>query len=267
MRSQDNRPIVVGGCYRSGTSLVRRILDSHPRIHCGPEVKLFRDFYADYIDVEDPIAHLRFINTAGSLLPQHEVLQILGRALAEMHVRAARLAGKPRWADKVPENVVFLDEWQRILGGDWLFLHVVRNPLDTLASIEVHGFPKSIPAGLEERIDLYLEFAQAGLTFADAHPDRYVRLLYEDLVVDPEASVRELMERLGEAFHPEQLAINARAHQRGLEDPKAAVSTEVHSNSLGSWREKLTSREAEQIVARTAETWSRLDPEARLPLE
>jgi Sulfotransferase family len=40
----DSRPIVVGGCYRSGTSLVRRLLDSHPRIHCGPEVKLFRDY-------------------------------------------------------------------------------------------------------------------------------------------------------------------------------------------------------------------------------
>lgn len=70
MPPNDNRPIVVGGCYRSGTSLVRRLLDSHPCIHCGPEVKFFRDFYADYIDVEDPISHLRFMVTARTLLEE-----------------------------------------------------------------------------------------------------------------------------------------------------------------------------------------------------
>ncbi len=37
MSERSKWPIVVGGCLRSGTSLVRRLLDSHTRIHCGPE--------------------------------------------------------------------------------------------------------------------------------------------------------------------------------------------------------------------------------------
>lgn len=254
----DPRPIVVGGCYRSGTSLVRRLLDSHPRIHCGPEVKFFRDFYADYIDVEDPIAHLRFLSTARSLLPDTDLLEILGGAFAEMHQRAAQRAGKVRWADKVPENVVFLDEWRRLLGERWLFLHVVRNPLDTLASIEESKFPKSIPASLDDRIDLYLAYAQAGLDFGVDNPDRYVLLLYDDLVADPEASVRKLMSSLGESFHPEQLAINSSNHQQGLEDPKAAEASEIHDASVGRWREVLTAEQAEQIEKRTAPVWKPL---------
>lgn len=256
----DSRPIIVGGCYRSGTSLVRRVLDSHPRIHCGPEVKLFRDFRADYLDVEDPISHLRFLTTARSLLPEEEVLDVLGLALVEMHERAAEAAGKARWADKVPENVVFLKEWQRILGDDWIFLHVVRNPLDTLASIEEQGFPRSIPAGLSERIELYVEYTQAGIRFGEENPDRYVRLLYEDLVGDPEAEARRLMESLKEDFHPAQLAINSLPHQSGLEDPKAAGASKVHGDRIGQWRQVLSSAEAHTVTQATAGLWSLLAP-------
>jgi hypothetical protein len=259
--ADDTRPIIVGGCYRSGTSLVRRILDSHPRIHCGPEVKLFSDFYSTYLGVDDPVAHLRFMNTARALLPKREVLEILGSALVEMHERAAGEAGKARWADKVPENVLYLDEWQRILGEEWVFLHVVRNPLDTLASIEEQGFPRSIPPGLDERIDLYLDFVQSGLRFSAEHPDRCVRVCYEDLVSDPGATVREVTAALGERFHPRQLEINAQPHQPGLEDPKAAKATEIHRDSLG--RGLLSSDAVARILDRTAATWIRLDPEER----
>lgn len=256
----DLRPIIVGGCYRSGTSLVRRLLDSHPRIHCGPEVKLFRDFHADYIDVEDPIAHLRFMVTARSLLPEPDLLEVLGKALVEMHERAALLAGKARWADKVPENVVFLEEWQRLLGEDWVFLHVVRNPLDTLASIEESGFPRSVPAGLSERIDLYVAYAQAGLYFAERNPDRYVRVLYEELVGDPERAVRGLMDALGESFDARQLEVNSMNHAVGLEDPKAAHASSIHRESLGRWRGVFAKEEIDLIVQRTRDVWSRLAP-------
>lgn len=261
--ASENRPIVVGGCYRSGTTLVRRLLDSHPRIHCGPEVKFFRDFHADYIGVDDPIGHLRFLTTARSLLPEEEVLEVLGAAFLEMHERAARRAGKPRWADKVPENVVFLDAWERLLGEDWVFLHVARNPLDTLASIDESEFPRSIPAGLEDRIDLYLEYALAGLEFERRHPDRYVRVLYEDLVTGPEPTASRLMEDLGEAFDPDQLRFEPGRHQPGLEDPKAAAAKDIHAGSVGRWPSTFREAEAARIAARTAAVWARLDPEGR----
>ena len=35
-------PIALGGCGRSGTTLLRMMLDSHRRICCGPESSLFR---------------------------------------------------------------------------------------------------------------------------------------------------------------------------------------------------------------------------------
>ena len=36
-------PIFIGGLYRSGTTLMHDLLDSHPHIACGPESYLFRE--------------------------------------------------------------------------------------------------------------------------------------------------------------------------------------------------------------------------------
>jgi hypothetical protein len=37
-------PIFIVGCQRSGTTLVRLMLDSHPNISCGPETRFLRSF-------------------------------------------------------------------------------------------------------------------------------------------------------------------------------------------------------------------------------
>jgi hypothetical protein len=251
-------PIVVGGCHRSGTSLVRRILDSHPRIHCGPEVTFFRDFHGDFRD--DHLRHLRFTTTARDLVPADEALDVLGHAFVELHERAARQAGKPRWADKAPENVLYTTEWDRLLEGRFLFVHVARNPLDTVASMEGR-FPLTLPASLEGRVDLYRRYTEAGLAFRDAHPERSLLVVYEELCADPATAVGELMERLGERLDSAQLSFNARPHQHGLEDPEIASTDAVHTRSVGRWRSVLADDEVALVWEGTRDLWARIDDE------
>lgn len=259
--SRSTWPIIVGGCHRSGTSLMRRILNAHARICCGPEVKFFRDFYDDY--PQDAVRHLRFMGSARAILPEEDRLEILGRAFIRLHQRAAAYAGKPRWADKNPENVLYLQQWQQLLGKSWLMVHVVRNPLDTLASIKEAKFPFSIPLELDGRIAFYQQYTQAGLEFGRAHPDRYYRLLYEQLVDSPEATLRDLMHWLGEEFQQGQLAFNQFPQQKGLEDPKVAATDGVHADSLGRWPEVLSREEAQTVWQETRDIWSGMDPEGR----
>jgi len=253
-------PIVVGGCHRSGTSLVRRILNAHPHIHCGPEVTFFRDFYGDFRD--DPLRHLRFTTTARDLLPDEEALEVLGRAFVELHERAAERAGKPRWADKAPENVLHTARWERLLGGRFLFVHVVRNPLDTVASMQGR-FPLTLPAGLDDRVGLYRTYTEAGLAFAREHPDRCLRVVYEELCSTPPEAVTDLMGQLGESVDPAQLAFNSHPHQTGLEDPEIAGTSHVHRASVGRWESVLASGEAAHVWAETADLWEQLDPDGR----
>jgi hypothetical protein len=255
-------PIVVGGCHRSGTSLVRRILDAHSRIHCGPEVKFFRDFYGDYFD--DPLGPYRFPATARSLLPEDDLLDVLGRAFVTVHEEAARRAGKPRWADKAPENVLYLDQWYRLLGDEWLLVHAVRNPLDTLASMDEVGFPLTFPADLGGRVAFYRRYMEAGLDFGARFPDRYVRVVYEELVASPEAVLGSLMTSVGEEPERVQLAFDSTAHEAGLEDPKIAGTTGIHRESVDRWRSHLTAEEVEAIWRATADLWELIDPGGRI---
>lgn len=260
MRERGDWPIVVGGCHRSGTSLVRRILDSHPRIHCGPEVTFFRDFHSEYRN--DPFEHLRFTRTARDLVPEGDALDILGGAFVELHERAARHAGKARWADKAPENVLHTADWERLLEGRFVLVHLVRNPLDTVASMQGR-FPLTLPADLEGRLDVYRTYTEAGLAFGEAHPRRYVRVVYEDLCAEPAVAVGRLMGWLGEDHDERQLAFHEQIHQRGLEDPEVSGTRGVHAKSVGRWRATLTDDEAAYVWARTRGVWDVIDPEGR----
>lgn len=250
-------PIIVGGCHRSGTSLIRRLLNAHSRIHCAPEVKFLRDFYGDYVN--DPIRHARFLTSARALLPEADLLVVLGRAFVTLHELAAARAGKARWADKNPENVLYLNAWQRLLGDSWLFVHVVRNPLDTLASIKEIRFPFAIPAQLNKRIEFYRRYTQAGVDFGTAQPDRYYRVLYEQLVHSPQTTLEGLMQWLGEAFEPGQLEFNTFPQQKGLEDPKITDTSEIHTRSIGRWSTLLSFEEAQAIWCNTRDLWSIID--------
>jgi Sulfotransferase family len=259
---RDALPIIVGGCHRSGTSLVRRILNAHPHIYCGPETNFWRDFYSEYID--DPIRHGRFMTAARALLPEDLLLETLGGAFINLHERAAERAGKSRWADKDPLNIMHLSAWDRLLGEEWLCIHVIRNPLDTLASIKDVGFPFAIPGSLEDRITYYQNFTLAGMRFGAAHPSRYLQLAYEELVTDPTSTVAAMMNWLDECYDTEQLNFNRHVHQVGLEDPKIAATTKIHSESLGRWQGVLTSDEADQIVESCWVLWRQAVPESHI---
>ncbi|MCP4143412.1 MAG: sulfotransferase [Chloroflexi bacterium] len=260
-------PIIIGGVHRSGTSLVRRVLNAHTNIYCGPEVKFLKEWYGDYVSVNDPIKRARFIESARSLLPDKELFAILGAALINIHKAAAQLAGKSRWADKNPENVLYLDNLKSLLGDEWLFVHVTRNPLDTLASIAEANFKYAIPSDLDDRIGFYKKYSEAGLRYSEKYPEKCYRVVYEKLVTSPEKEIGKLMRWLGEIPEITQTNFSFFEHQEGLEDPKIRKTKMIHTQSINRWQGVFTRREAKFILEKTGVLWNRLDSNNDYPLE
>jgi len=260
--SSDDSPIIVGGFFRSGTSLFRRILDAHSRIHCPPEVKFFRDFYDDYLQAPD--RHARFFATVKAIgLDEDELLSIFGGAYVRSRELAARKLGKQRWADKNPENVLYLEQWSRILDARFRFIDVVRHPLDVLASVVEARFDNTLPADLPGKIETFARYARAGLDFAARHPGRSLVVKYESLVERPQQTMSDVMAFLGERFEPGMIeGAFAGARQRGLEDPKIERTTVIHAQSLGRWKRDLAVDDARLAADRLAKIMEELGYEA-----
>lgn len=233
-------PIIIGGFYRSGTSLLRRLLDSHHHIYCGPEVKFFRDFYGNYL--KDELAHLRLFSTIRTMgLNEKTLLEVFGKAFIECHSLAAKKAGKRRWADKNPENVLYLDQWHTLLEGELMFVNVIRNPLDALASLNEAGFKKTIPQEFVRKMALYKKYLEKTYAFIEKYPELSFTIRYEDLTINPRETLTELLSFLGESYDEAMLQEFFSHHRKaGIEDPKVAKTRSIHTQSIHRWKKDLS---------------------------
>ena len=236
-------PIIIGGFYRSGTTLLRRLLDRHPNIYCGPEVKFFREFYGNFL--KDDLAHLRLFNTIRAMeIDDNTLLEVFGKAFIECHVIAAKRSGKSRWADKNPENVLYLDQWNTLLDGNFIFIHVIRNPLDAMASLVEAGFKKTIPKKIAHKAALYDDYLDKAYSFIAKHPNNSYTLRYEDLVTNPQETLSALLSYLGESYDEAMITdFFSPSRKTGIEDPKVAKTGSIHSHSIDRWKKDLSKRE------------------------
>jgi protein-tyrosine sulfotransferase len=240
-------PIIIGGSHRSGTTLLRRLLNGHPRIFCPSEVKFYKDLLCQY--PADPLAHARLGASIRALrLPLETWLDAFGRALCECYRLAALRAGKPRWADKNPENALNAGHWDRLLQGRLAFVLVTRHPLDVVASMNEIAMNGVISTDLRGRATHVRDYLAAGLDFIDAHPTLGTIVRYERLVTDPVAVLTELLSFVGEGYEASMVATLYENQQaEGLEDPKFILHAGVSTAHVGRWRTDLSSEQIRLI--------------------
>ena len=194
------RPIFVVGCQRSGTTLLRLMLDSHPNISCGPETRFLGDLAAVTGDNWDRMRHYGF--------PKEYWHTKFAEMFASIQSDYAASRGKTRWADKTPRyamSLQFIDD----LFPTSQIVHVIRDGRDVVASHRDRwGWVAAAKA--VEKWPRYVQAARAVGT--KLPPDRYLEIRYEDLVGETEKTLRGLLDWLGEAWDEAVMAHDQHPH-------------------------------------------------------
>lgn len=231
-------PIFLTGIYRSGTTLLRYVIDSHSSIACPPESDFMAHLDALWSDERSREG------LAGLGFDREHVHQQLRRFAGYFFEGYAHSKGKPRWADKSPryvDHLPFLAE----LFPEARFIILHRHPLDQIHSATRGG--STFPAALVEwagtadgdpRISAagyWSEKTRNILTFVDTHPERTFTLRYEEMCESPETTLPALFEYVGEPWEPGVLEFYRFEHDRGMEDGRAAA-TRGFALSTGKWQ-------------------------------
>jgi hypothetical protein len=194
-------PVFVIGSPRSGTTLLRLILDSHPRISCGEETHFLRDLEAVVG------RHWELVATYG--LPRDWWLDRLRHLYLDFQTEVLTRSGKARWAEKDPTytlHLAFVEE----LFPDALYVHLLRDGHDVVASFRDRWGYRSAARAARSEWARYVEAARGLGRRIDG--SRFLELRYEQLVAEPEAEARRLFDFLGEEWRPEVLDFDPAGH-------------------------------------------------------
>ncbi|MBA0124282.1 sulfotransferase [Haloechinothrix sp. YIM 98757] len=203
-----DRPVFVGGCPRSGTTLLRTMLNSHPELAMPRESRFLletwrrRERFGD-LGVERNREKLaRWIFTRKAARPgrvgvesQRAIERLVaapptvGSLLGTCFLMYAEQQGKERWGDKRPMYVQYLDAIFAMF-PDAQFVNVVRDPRAAVASmrrLDWYGGDVVPVAELWERSQRAADAWRRRLA-----PDQLLEIRYEDLVARPEETLTDV---------------------------------------------------------------------------
>jgi hypothetical protein len=249
MTDLSERPFFVVGNPRSGTTLLRFILSSHPRLHIPGETGFlpFLGFEADAqlsaIRVRRVLAQIGTLNREwAGLVHDPEVFYsmlaqpTLACVLDQLYRKVIEGHGAVRWGDKTPDYVRYLPLLSRIFATAQ-FVHVIRDGRDATLSAR-----KKWGRGRWYMDDYYLlrnwaRNVERGRAAGQAlPPGRYLEIRYEDLVREPESTLRVLCDFLGEPFHAAMLDHSALAREQIGPQGHIEVREPISTASVGRWR-------------------------------
>ena len=260
--------IFIISCDRSGSTLLRYVMDTHPQVCCPGELDL------------GPLCRCLQItlgviskDKAGLASEEERERWVVNeiRQVAEGLIGSyARAKGKPAWCEKSTSNVYRLDLLKEVF-PQARYICLYRNAMDTIhslierARVEASITQSSAPGrmtlggdllarrelstwmpfsafwhGMSPRGkvavmgELWADKTEKALNWERTRPDCCVRIQYESLVLDPQGALQALFESLGLKWHPELLEeVFSTQHDDGPGDSKAMVSRSIYKSALG----------------------------------
>jgi hypothetical protein len=263
------RPVFLLGCARSGTSILGEALAAHPRVAYLFEASAIWN----EIVPPRPDHRLTAADAGGDLA--REIYRALAAARDALLVASApgarpRDAGAPApdvLLEKNPKHVIRIP-FLAALFPHGKFIHILRDGRDTVCSLmfrnrgprwghlEIPGWKELLAAFPRKNHVRCAHQWRDSVTIARADAralpaGRYVEVRYEDLLAEPAATARGLLEFMGLDPHPHVDAFLPKIQDatEGSYHAKRQVRhyVENHSRRVGRYEENLTAEELEEV--------------------
>lgn len=262
MPGKNRDPIFVVGAARSGTTLLRLILDAHSdlavcgELHFYDQISQFRRWAPILQDERDLRLVERWVKRTVALRLMESGRAILKRALDRLRAKLpcewselhrslmqayADVSDRPkaRLGEKTPANVRYMSEILRSFPNA-KFIHLVRDPRAVAASsIDVPGNSNDVLIHtLTWRCDVFSarEFAMK------SSPGVVTEVRYEDLVRAPVRELRRLTNFLDIPFEEKMLRFHSDAGDSLAteEEPwKTGAGQPIYQSSIDRWKKRL----------------------------
>jgi hypothetical protein len=216
--ASSEKPIFIVGVHRSGTTLLRYMLNSHPRIYIPPESDFIPRFFlrnpqkilsvGEVNRILDIIFNqYRFVREwQGPALHVNDFPQknlTPQRFLDTLYDIYAQQNHAARWGDKTPIYSSYVDLLDQLF-SQAQFIHMIRDGRDVALSMLDKWGQQDL------HIDIYFtarnwvrRTQKAQMDGKHLGSSRYYELKYEDLVVDPKKELGKICEFLNETYFPE----------------------------------------------------------------
>ena len=267
-------PFFIVGNDRSGTTMLRLILDRGPDVAIPPESMFLTDF-GDAFERGQP----RDATAAAAFMdevwhhPKVRLWELPGpaptvpagltgpeayRFVVEAPFRAyAAKHGKPRWADKTPHYVHHVDHllavWPRAR-----FVVLVRDGRDVTLSLRRMPFG---PNNAWAAAPWWARGIRAGEQAQSAHPGQVLTVRYEDLAGAPAELVPRICEFAELRYTPEMLALEDADPSKIVPDQASWFPTlfdGINTTAVGRWQREMSVRDQRVFAARAGAELERL---------
>ncbi|WP_096367044.1 sulfotransferase family protein [Thiohalobacter thiocyanaticus] len=188
-------PIFIAGCGRSGTSLLRTIVDAHPDVYIPSESL----FLVDYLRLGDcrPGLFIRWLlHHEPQLLCWYKGPEVIGdtvvRTVAGLHENMSKTVGARIWGQKTPRFVRYRSLFEYAF-PDARWVLVYRDPRAVVASMKRSGqHTNSVIRGCRrwrrdnQEIVSFIEYPESC-------PENVLLVKYEELICRFEETMNEIL--------------------------------------------------------------------------
>lgn len=240
-----DRPVFIVGAQRSGTTLVRLLLDAHPSISIGPETSFLQHIAQGAARATGTDRPRKRQDTYAVDRQQIEVE--LAAAWGRVFHAHAKANGAARWGDKTPVHRFHGSRIRRLF-PDSQIIAVVRHPAAVALSRARWGYD------VRETVRDWASTVRHHATDAEGFgPRRFQLVRYEDLLADPRGTMGRVLEFLREPWDDAVLDHTAGAEEGMMTDGGTVVSDPLDPSRALAWTDDVTDEDLAILIDEAAD--------------